>query len=120
MKRFKLHIKREAKEATEWSPEVKADEKDIVNIAPSCAEAVALTCKQYPDYLAVSWEEVLPEIQENAERHVKLDQSSFRSEAEWKSAQMDMDEMSFDEGMALVEKRKWKVVRDVVSKLQQH
>lgn len=118
MKKFKLHIKREAKEVTEWSPEVKADEKDIVNIAPSCAEAVALTCKQYPDYLAVSWEEVLPENLENAERHVKLDLASFKSEVEWKSAQMDMDEMSYDEGLAIAEKRNWKVVRDIVSKLQ--
>lgn len=112
MKTFKLHIVREAREVSDGVKGVEPDAKDIEINADTCCEAVALANRQRPDYLVTSWEELQEEVCKEQPKHVKLDISSFNSEVEWKSAQMDMNTISFDEGMALVEKRKWKVVNE--------
>lgn len=110
MKKFKLHIVREAKEASEGVKAVERDERDVEINANTCCGAILLANRQRPDYLVTSWKEVIEENLKEQPKHVKLDKTSFKSEAEWQSAQMDMDTMSFEDGLALAEKRNWKVI----------
>lgn len=110
--KFKLHIVREGRAATEDMKEVLADEKDLEICAPSCSEAVVVANKQHPDYLVTKWEEISEEAPGEKPKHVKLARESFKSETEWKSAQIDMDSMEFSAGLKLAEARKWKVEKE--------
>lgn len=112
MKKFKLHIVREGREATEDSKAVEADEKDINVMSLTCCEAIVVAHRQHPDYAVIKCEEVVPDVLEDKPKRVRLDKASFRSEVEWTSAQMDMDIMDYDAGMKLAEKRGWKIAKE--------
>ena len=112
MKKFKLHIVREGRAATEDSRAVESDEKDIQVMSLTCCEAMVVAHRQHPDYAVTSCEELVPNEPEAKPKRVHLDKASFKSEVEWTSAQMDMDIMDYDAGMKLAEKRGWKIAKE--------
>lgn len=112
MKKFKLHIVREGRAAIEDSKAIPADEKDIAVTSLSTCEAIVVAHKQYPDYSVVNCEEVAIDVPGDKPKRVQLDKTSFKTETEWKSAQMDMDNIDYNVALEIAEKRGWKITKE--------
>lgn len=114
MKKFKLFIVREYRPATEDEKEIPRDEKEIVISAPSCCEAVVLAHQHYPTYLVLKWQEIIePKVLElDRSKKIRLDPSCFKSNAECRRMESQLNLMMPNKQEELIKKHGWKVLSE--------